>query len=190
MISTEGTSQVGREKAPAAIGRKVDQTTTGGLLISGGWEADPIISIHCRVRGRPTGLMESDCSGRGNIRSEEIVTINELGEMPMNIARRKLLLHHIAGPLGVRGRNSDNPVIVEKLGSAPSSPRYVLMCMSSAFAKSGRERLCLQNHLVRRPSDVPCCFVEIAAQRSLSGLNNTISAGCLQKGMLPLSQHP
>jgi nucleoside-diphosphate-sugar epimerase len=50
-----------------------------------------------------------------------MVTINELAEMTMNIAGKKLLLHHIAGPLGVRGRNSDNRVIVEKLGWAPSS---------------------------------------------------------------------
>jgi len=55
-----------------------------------------------------------------NIGSEEMVSINQLAEMAMRIAGKKLRIRHIPGPLGVRGRNSDNKLISEKLGWAPS----------------------------------------------------------------------
>jgi nucleoside-diphosphate-sugar epimerase len=112
----------GREKAPAAICRKVAETPDGGTIdIWGdGKQTRSFLYVDECVEGIRR-LMESDFSGPVNIGSEEMVTINELAEMTMNIAGKKLLLHHIAGPLGVRGRNSDNRVIVEKLGWAPSS---------------------------------------------------------------------
>ena len=66
-------------------------------------------------------LMASDFSGPVNIGSEEMVTINQLAEMAMRIAGKELSIKHIAGPLGVRGRNSDNKLIKEKLGWAPSA---------------------------------------------------------------------
>jgi nucleoside-diphosphate-sugar epimerase len=65
-------------------------------------------------------LVESDFAGPVNIGSEEMVTINGLAEMIMEIAGKKLSIRHISGPLGVRGRNSDNRLIKEKLGWAPS----------------------------------------------------------------------
>jgi nucleoside-diphosphate-sugar epimerase len=49
-----------------------------------------------------------------------MVTINRLAEMVMEIAGKKLRIKHVPGPLGVRGRNSDNRLIREKLGWAPS----------------------------------------------------------------------
>ena len=67
-------------------------------------------------------LMESDFTGPVNIGSEEMVSINQLAEMVMQIAGKKLTIKHIAGPLGVRGRNSDNRLIAEKLGWKPSRP--------------------------------------------------------------------
>jgi nucleoside-diphosphate-sugar epimerase len=57
-----------------------------------------------------------------NIGSEEMVTINQLSEMIMEIEGKKLSIRHIQGPLGVRGRNSDNRLISEKLGWKPSQP--------------------------------------------------------------------
>jgi nucleoside-diphosphate-sugar epimerase len=66
--------------------------------------------------------MESDFQGPVNIGSQEMVTINGLAEMAMDIAGKKLTLRHIPGPLGVRGRNSDNRMIAEKLRWAPSLP--------------------------------------------------------------------
>jgi nucleoside-diphosphate-sugar epimerase len=65
-------------------------------------------------------LMRSDWSGPVNIGSEEMVTINQLAEMTMDLAGKKLFIKHVLGPLGVRGRNSDNRLIQEKLGWKPS----------------------------------------------------------------------
>lgn len=71
-------------------------------------------------------LMDSETFfGPVNIGSEEMVTINQLAEMVMDIAGVKLKIKHIDGPLGVRGRNSDNKLIKEKLGWAPSLPLMV-----------------------------------------------------------------
>ncbi len=66
--------------------------------------------------------MESSFTGPVNIGSEEMVTLNQLAGMAMSIAGKKLSLRHIPGPLGVRGRNSDNRLIEEKLGWRPSQP--------------------------------------------------------------------
>jgi nucleoside-diphosphate-sugar epimerase len=66
--------------------------------------------------------MDSDFSGPINIGSEEMVTVNKLAEMVMGIAGKKLSINHINGPLGVRGRNSDNTLIKTKLGWVPSAP--------------------------------------------------------------------
>ena len=51
-----------------------------------------------------------------------MITINGLAEMAMDIAGKTLKINHIEGPLGVRGRNSDNALIQDKLGWAPSRP--------------------------------------------------------------------
>ena len=67
-------------------------------------------------------LMKSDFTGPLNIGSEEMVSINQLAVMIMEIAGKKLSIKHISGPLGVRGRNSDNRIIAEKIGWKPSAP--------------------------------------------------------------------
>ena len=66
--------------------------------------------------------MRSDWTGPVNIGSEEMVTINQLAEIIMEIAGVKLKIKHVPGPLGVRGRNSDNRLIYEKLGWKPTMP--------------------------------------------------------------------
>jgi len=66
--------------------------------------------------------MRSDWTGPVNIGSEEMVTINRLAEIIMDIAGVKVEIRHVPGPQGVRGRNSDNRLIKEKLGWAPSMP--------------------------------------------------------------------
>ena len=66
--------------------------------------------------------MDSDFTGPVNIGSEEMVTINWLAELVIGIAGKSLSINHIPGPIGVRGRNSDNRLIREKLGWAPSRP--------------------------------------------------------------------
>ncbi|KKL44906.1 hypothetical protein LCGC14_2361020, partial [marine sediment metagenome] len=65
-------------------------------------------------------LMESDFEGPINIGSEEMVTINQLAEIIMKIAKKRLWIRHIPGPLGVRGRNSNNRLILDKLQWKPS----------------------------------------------------------------------
>lgn len=68
--------------------------------------------------------MASDFMEPINIGSDEMVSINQLAEMTMDIAGKKLSINHIDGPLGVRGRNSDNALIKEKLGWAPSEQLF------------------------------------------------------------------
>jgi GDP-D-mannose 3', 5'-epimerase len=67
-------------------------------------------------------LMDSGFTGPVNIGSEEMVTINQLASLVMEIAGKELSIRHIPGPLGVRGRNSDNRLYRSKLGWAPSAP--------------------------------------------------------------------
>ncbi len=70
-------------------------------------------------------MASEDFYGPVNIGSDEMVTINQLAEYAMEIAGKKLTIKHIDGPLGVRGRNSDNTLIKGKLGWAPSQPLKV-----------------------------------------------------------------
>ena len=67
-------------------------------------------------------LVNSDFMGPVNIGSEEMISINNLALMAAEIAGKKITLRHIDGPLGVRGRNSENTLIRKKLGWAPSRP--------------------------------------------------------------------
>ena len=68
--------------------------------------------------------MRSDWTGSVNIGSDEMVTINQLVDMISEIAGKNLTKKHISGPLGVRGRNSDNQLIFEKLKWKPSAPLF------------------------------------------------------------------
>jgi len=114
----------GREKAPAAICRKVAQAKDGGTIEmwGDGKQTRSFLYIdECLVAIRK--LMDQDgFTGPVNIGSEEMVTINQLAEMVMKIAGKKLKINHIPGPLGVMGRNSDNKLIKDVLGWAPDYP--------------------------------------------------------------------
>lgn len=123
IFGPEGTWCGGREKAPAALCRKVAEAGEGGEIeIWGdGRQTRSFLYIDECVDG-VRRLMESDFIGPVNIGSEEMVTINQLAEMVMSVADKHVHLRHIDGPLGVRGRNSDNRLIRERLGWAPSRP--------------------------------------------------------------------
>jgi nucleoside-diphosphate-sugar epimerase len=123
IFGPEGTWCGGREKAPAALCRKVAEATAGGEIeIWGdGRQTRSFLYIDECLDGIRR-LMESDFTGPVNIGSEEMVTINQLAEMVMSVASKHVRLRHIDGPLGVRGRNSDNRLIRERLGWAPSRP--------------------------------------------------------------------
>ena len=121
IFGPEGTWTGGKEKAPAAICRKVAETSDGGSIeIWGdGNQTRSFLYIDECVEGT-LRLTRSSLAGPFNIGSEEMVTINQLAKMAMEIAGKKLELVHIAGPLGVRGRNSSNKLIKASLGWAPS----------------------------------------------------------------------
>ena len=122
IFGPEGTWRGGKEKAPAALCRKIAEAPDGGEIeIWGdGKQTRSFLYIDECVEG-VRKLVESDFMGPVNIGSEEMVTINHLAETIMNIAGKKLSIRHIPGPQGVRGRNSDNRLIKERLGWAPSA---------------------------------------------------------------------
>ena len=123
IFGPEGSWNDGREKAPAAFCRKVAETTDGGEIEMWGdrLQTHSFLYIDECLEGIRR-LMESDFRGPVNIGSEEMVTINQLAGIIMDIAGKKLSIKHISGPLGVRGRNSDNRLIKEKLGWKPFKP--------------------------------------------------------------------
>ena len=123
IFGPEGSWKDGREKAPAALCRKVAEARDGGTIeIWGdGKQTRSFLFISECLEGT-LRLMRSEWTGPVNIGSEEMVAINTLAEMVMKIAGKNLGLNHIPGPLGVRGRNSDNRLIFQKLGWKPSQP--------------------------------------------------------------------
>ena len=121
IFGPEGTWNGGREKAPAALCRKIASTPDGGEIeIWGdGVQTRSFLYIDDCLDGT-LRLMRSDFTGPVNIGSEEMVSINQLATMIMEIAGKKLKIKHIPGPLGVRGRNSDNKLVKAVLGWEPS----------------------------------------------------------------------
>ena len=124
IFGPEGTWQGGKEKAPAAISRKVATAQDGGEIeIWGdGDQTRSFLYIDECVEGTIRLLRSNDFEGPVNIGSDEMVTINQLVDMACKIAGKTLHKNHIPGPLGVRGRNSDNKLIEEKLGWRPTAP--------------------------------------------------------------------
>jgi nucleoside-diphosphate-sugar epimerase len=123
IFGPEGTWEGGREKSPAALCRKVAEAEDGGTIeIWGdGKQTRSFLYIDECIEG-VRRLMDSDFIGPVNIGSEEMVTINRLAEVIMQTAGKKLTIRHIPGPLGVRGRNSDNRLIRERLHWEPAQP--------------------------------------------------------------------
>jgi nucleoside-diphosphate-sugar epimerase len=116
-----GTWTGGKEKAPAAICRKIAQTSSGSAIDvwGDGEQTRSFLYVEECVEGT-TRLLRSDFAGPVNIGSEEMVTINQLVDLVADIAGKRISKNHIPGPQGVRGRNSDNRLINEKLHWAPS----------------------------------------------------------------------
>jgi nucleoside-diphosphate-sugar epimerase len=115
IFGPEGTWQGGKEKAPAAICRKV-ALSDGEIEVWGdGLQTRSFLFIdECIEAVRR--LMQSDFMGPVNIGSEEMVAINQLVSIAAETAGKNITINHIDGPTGVRGRNSDNRLIKEKLG--------------------------------------------------------------------------
>lgn len=123
IFGPEGTWTGGREKAPAAFCRKIAVAPKIGEIEmwGDGKQTRSFLYIDECLEGS-IRLMRSNWTGPVNIGSEEMVTINQLAEMIMNIAGKKLSIKHIPGPQGVRGRNSDNRLIYKKLRWKPKMP--------------------------------------------------------------------
>jgi nucleoside-diphosphate-sugar epimerase len=115
----EGTYRGGKEKAPAAMCRKVIEATDHIEVWGDGSQTRSFLYIDKCIEATRR-LMQSDFQGPVNIGSDEMVTINELAQMAINISGKQLTIKNIPGPLGVRGRNSDNLLIQQKLGWVPN----------------------------------------------------------------------
>ncbi len=121
IFGPEGTWTGGKEKAPAAVCRKVAQAKEGGSIeIWGdGTQTRSFLYIDECIEAVQR-LMLSDFTEPVNIGSDEMISLNNLAKMVMDVAKKPLSINNIPGPLGVKGRNSDNKLIHEKLGWKPS----------------------------------------------------------------------
>lgn len=127
IFGPEGTWKGGREKAPAAICRKVAEAKYEVEIYGDGEQKRSFLYVDECVEGIRR-LMNSEFGLPINIGSDEQVSINYLANMAISIAGKKdIMLRHIGGPQGVRGRNSDNTVIQKVLDWRPSQPLYVGM---------------------------------------------------------------
>jgi GDP-D-mannose 3', 5'-epimerase len=122
IFGPEGSWNDGREKAPAAICRKVAMAPSEGEIeIWGdGKQTRSFLYIDECLEGT-LRLMRSDFTGPVNVGSDEMVSIDQLVDIVAGIAGKTLKKRHVAGPTGVRGRNSDNRLISEKLRWSPST---------------------------------------------------------------------
>ena len=143
-----GTWDGGREKAPAAMLRKVCEAEDGGSIEvwGDGLQTRSFLLVDECVVG-VLKLMDSNFSGPVNIGSEEMVSINKLAEVAIKLSGKKLTIKNIdVKQIGVRGRNSDNKLIREKLGWEPSMPLEKGMSITYNWIKKQVEqKLSLKN---------------------------------------------
>ncbi|MGO9326836.1 MAG: NAD-dependent epimerase/dehydratase family protein [Steroidobacteraceae bacterium] len=121
VFGPEGAWVGGREKAPAAICRKVALARSGDVIdIWGdGRQTRSFLFIDDCIEAT-VRLIRSNFQGPVNIGSEEMVTIDRLVDLIAAIADKKIMKNYIPGPIGVRGRNSDNRLIRDRLGWTPT----------------------------------------------------------------------
>lgn len=117
-----GTWDGGREKAPAAICRKVAKAKSGeSVEVWGpGTQTRSFLYVNECVEGT-IRLMNSDFEGPVNIGSDRMISILDFTKMIIGISGKELSIRHVKGPVGVAGRNSENTLISEKLGWSPSN---------------------------------------------------------------------
>lgn len=121
IFGPEGTWDGGKEKAPAAMCRKVCLSEGEVEVWGPGNQTRSFLYIDECVEA-VRRLMNSDVTTVINIGSDEIISINDLALMTAKISGKKITIKNIDGPVGVNGRNSDNTLIKELLGWAPSEP--------------------------------------------------------------------
>ena len=120
IFGPEGTYDGGKEKVPAAMARKVALASNfGEIEVWGdGEQTRSFLYIDDCVEA-VYRLVQSDFNGPVNIGSDQLISINKLAEAYIRLSGKTLNIKHIEGPQGVRGRNSDNQLIFEKLGWKP-----------------------------------------------------------------------
>ena len=121
IFGPEGTWQGGKEKAPAALCRKVAEQHDGGQIDvwGDGEQTRSFLFIDECVEGVRRLMKSETFRGPVNIGSEELLSINEMARLVIDISGKKIGIRNVPGPIGVRGRNSDNRLIQEELGWAP-----------------------------------------------------------------------
>ena len=134
IFGPQGTWKDGKEKAPAAMCRKVAETSNGGSIEvwGDGLQTRSFLYVDECVEA-VLRLMKSDFTGPVNIGSEEMVSINQLAQLAIDISRKDIKIQNLGGqdfidkygftcPTGVRGRNSDNKLYQQKIGWVVSQP--------------------------------------------------------------------
>lgn len=119
IFGPEGTWRGGKEKAPAALSRKVLEASNHIEVWGPGIQTRSFLYIDECVEA-VLRLMQSDFTGPVNIGSEEMISINDLAKMIIDISGKQLTIQNIEGPVGVMGRNSDNKLIKDKLNWEPT----------------------------------------------------------------------
>lgn len=121
IFGPQGTWCGGKEKAPAAMCRKAVEAIDGtSIEVWGdGKQTRSFLFIDECIEA-VVRLMESDFTGPVNIGSEEMISINDFANMAIKLSGKRLFINNIEGPTGVRGRNSDNTLLKEKLDWSPS----------------------------------------------------------------------
>lgn len=120
IFGPQGSWNDGREKAPAALSRKVSIEDDTIEVWGDGKQTRSFLYIDDCVEATIL-LMRSNFDGPLNIGSEEMITINGLAKMIIDISGKKLKIKNIDGPQGVRGRNSDNKLIEQELNWKPKN---------------------------------------------------------------------
>lgn len=122
IFGPEGSWNNDKEKAPAAVCRKIAMAKQGGEIEIWGDGQQTRSFLYIDERLDAVERLRRGFLGPVNIGSEEMVTINDLAFQVMKIAGKDIRIQNVPGPTGVRGRNSDNALIRKKLNWAPSMP--------------------------------------------------------------------
>jgi GDP-D-mannose 3', 5'-epimerase len=122
-----GTWTGGKEKAPAAMCRKAAEATSEVEVWGDGQQTRSFLYIDECIEAILRFMRQEEFYGPVNIGSEEMVTINQLAQMAIDLSGKNLSIKNIDGPLGVRGRNSDNKLYKEKIGWEPTQPLHIGM---------------------------------------------------------------
>jgi nucleoside-diphosphate-sugar epimerase len=124
IFGPQGTWAGGKEKAPAAMCRKAAKASNGGEIEvwGDGQQTRSFLYIDDCLEAVLRFMRQDEFYGPVNIGSEEMVTINQLAQIAIDLSGKEITIKNVPGPLGVRGRNSDNRLYKEKMGWEVSMP--------------------------------------------------------------------